>query len=174
MFEMREKFEEEKRRAYRKEHESDETFPLDGSDYARLVREHQYLEKHHHINAEPYDDFLARMHARGSALLSPVRGLIQKALYHWFSFVPKEKYEFPTAPEVPTREELVQKRIDSLNEHLVELEDTENEWLTHKAYAANDPSLMEVAESEETTFPTFGVAAVIDPANEDPHGIAEP
>ncbi len=163
MFGIKEDAEERRRRAYFKAHENEEPFPLDGSDFARLIREHQYLEKHQHHNEEPYDDFLARLHAKGSVLFSPVRGLIQKALYHWFT--PKEEYHFPVPPEIPTKEELVQKRIDALNDHLVELSDAENDWLAHKSYAAVEPALIETTEGEETSYPAFGLESVIDPAD---------
>ena len=178
---FKEKIHELERQAYFKMHEHDDPFPLDGSEWARLIRERQYLEHHHHSGCEQYGDFLDRIHNRENGVLRHLRSAIEKALFHWFTKSRKITCNCQTLKEEMSCEEIAQARIAGVESRLTDLAEAEQHWLSHKVYSKPDhPGLLETDDIakkeldmlpvyEDETDSTHGV--IILPANVEEDGV---
>lgn len=151
MSKLQERFEELQRRTYLKIHENEDPFPLDGTEWARLVRERQYLEKHHHAGVEPYEDFLGRLQSKDKGILYHIRTIISKAMCHWFAFKNKNTVKSSELSEPLSAEDLATQRIDVLKERLSNLSETEKDWLSHKVYSRPES----FCETEKIAYETL-------------------
>ncbi len=149
------------RRAFLKAHEGDKTFPLDGSDWARLIREKQFLEQHPHCRCESCDNFLTRLHRKDS-LLKRQRGVIVKAMHHWFLQEEKIGSLYWTMREQLTAHELAKSNVVGVSKHPSNLIDAEKDWLSQKIYASRDKKGLLGDEAEEE-FPDSFPPVRVDP-----------
>lgn len=117
-------------RTYLLEHMNDHSFPLDGSDWSRLI---QMRLKHEHEKGEPACDncldFLDKIKS-SDQLASHERCAIQAALRHWF-----------LAGTAPLDEQGNEKRVDQILRTLAASrtpmtpEEAEKEWLSKRSHA---------------------------------------
>ncbi len=144
----------QERKAYYASHCADKSFPLDGSDWARLLREKQILERHPHCRCDSCENLLTRLHDRNS-LLKRQRIVVAKALHHWF--LQEEKYGslYWTMREQQTAHELAKALVDNSEDHPSTLIDAEKDWLSQKIYSKPDPSGLLTDEDAEKELDNF-------------------
>ncbi|MBX9688205.1 MAG: hypothetical protein K2X27_15965 [Candidatus Obscuribacterales bacterium] len=122
-----EKVELKKRQIYLDSHLNEYPFPLNGSDWAREIREHQYLEHHPNKRCETCENLLSRLH-RDDKFFRRQRTAILRALHHWFMHDVKVDYFLS---EQLSAEELAKYQ---LLDDVVTLADAEQNWLSQKTY----------------------------------------
>lgn len=167
MSELSERIKSKERQAYLKAHESEYPFPLDGSNWARLIREKQFLEKHPHCRCDTCLNLLTRLHNKDSLLLRQ-RKMIMKAMHHWFLHDANLGGLFwadqLSAEELAKFKIAMQKHIG--NKENESLESSEDDWLSHKVYSRPD-------HPEDETVRTWLHDSIDDSAKQKPDDSTE-
>lgn len=142
-----------RRRAYLKAHATEYPFPLDGSDWAREIREKQYLERHPHFKCESFLNFLTRLHEKNSPLTRQ-HSAILRALHHWFM---QDADLAHSMSREANAEELAKLQIKKAAKGIDSLDSTEEAWLSSKTFSrADHPELQEeVREMEDRHLEEF-------------------
>jgi hypothetical protein len=163
------------RKVYLKAHSDDYPFPLNGTDWAREIREHQFWANHPSERCAGPDNFLSRLHGRKS-LLNRQRAVLYRAMSHWFLQDLDQAFwmsEQISAGEL-ARLQLKASKSESVVSSLL---DIEKSWIKKKLYAdgsrlpkvlpaalaalpketrvADEPDDSGIAVNENETYATF-------------------
>lgn len=149
------------REAYLREHCNEYPFPLNGTDWAREIREHQFWQKHPADRCEGASNFLTKLHDRGS-LMKRQRAVVYRALHHWFltdldqAFWMKDQLN---AGELAC----LQLQLQAREEVVSSLADVEKTWLKHEDYTAGkknskvavcyDPTMVKQLDAKASSEP---------------------
>lgn len=157
MSELSERIKMAERQAYFRAHEKEYPFPLDGTNWARLIREKQFLERHPHCRCDSCQNLLTRLHDKDSLLIRQ-RKMIMKALHHWFLQEATLGNIFWT--EQLSSQELAKHKLNTrkFGRLITNLQETEKEWLANDTYCKgraesefNGKGLQNQLESNEET-----------------------
>lgn len=136
------------RQSYLKAHAGEYPFPLNGSNWARLIREKQFLDRHPHCKCESCQNFLTRLHDHSAGPLRRQRSVIAKAMHHWFLHDTNGVAMFWSMRDQLTAHELAKAKIVDVGEGTtMSLIDAEREWLSKKIYSKPDhPGLLDAEQ----------------------------
>jgi hypothetical protein len=121
--------EELKHARYLRLHENEEQFPLDGSEWARLVALRLHEQHHPKCVCSDCDDFWVRLHSIGGPL-GHERLAIQRSLHYWF-LQGAEHYGYQFTPE-ETSQEKAWRTLAILSSNPESLAEAERSWLAAK------------------------------------------
>lgn len=124
------------RQAYLDAHKKEYPFPLDGSDWAREIREHQFFERHPNCRCQSCQNLLTRLRDKDS-FLKRQHNVIQRALHHWFLHDAKLAYWMN---DQLTAEELAKLtvKLEANAPQEESLDETEARWLSKKTFSRPD------------------------------------
>lgn len=115
---------------YLREHETEYPFPLNGSDWARLVALHKFLDHHEHCNCNGCDDFYQMIHANG--LKEHEREATRRALRYWLWLGQVNGCQSSEYTPQKTSKEKAWDLLATLSSDPDLLAQTEKKWLEQK------------------------------------------
>lgn len=120
-----------KRQKYLQEHDHEYPFPLNGTDWARLVAAHKYLDHHNECKCDGCDDFFNVVHK--SRLREHEQESARRALKYWFWLGRKNGCLQPIYTPEKTSHEKAWELLCRLSSDPEMLAETEKRWLELKA-----------------------------------------
>lgn len=121
-------------KAFLAEHEKEFPFPVDGSDWSRLVSTRRSHEHHVQYDAHLNPDFWYWVHSERGPIRHERRAF-QRALHHWF-LIGSDSYNLPWVEDQTRRELALQAISDFVKEkNKKNLSEFETDWITGSSAA---------------------------------------
>jgi hypothetical protein len=131
---------------YLEQHKDEYPFPLNGTDWARLVALHKTIDHHKECKCSPCKDFFDVMHEGG--LKEHEHESARRAIKYWFWLGKQNGYATDTyVPEKTSREESLE-LLARLSADPVLLAETEKKWLKFKMKMFTDKDEVERSEKQ--------------------------
>ena len=177
MSEVVDKIKSLERQNYLRAHQDEYPFPLDGTEWARLIGEKFYFERHPHCACDSCDNFLTRLHGNESPLRRQ-RKAVSKAMHHWFLVDPNAD-AYKAIHDQLVAHELERLQLDSTDAQPTatpSLADAERDWFSQQLYSraalsgSNDAS----CEANSAGQITEGAEAIVQTSAAETAGLSTP
>lgn len=139
------------REKYLKEHENEYPFPLNGTDWARLVHLHKYLDHQKPCDCEGCEDFFVTMHHSG--LREHEEESARRALKYWFWLGRQNGYPKDVYTPEKTSQEQAWELLSRLSSDPELLAEAERKWVKMKTRMFEQKSQQEAKLPEEDDEP---------------------
>ncbi len=144
---------------YLREHEKDEPFPLDGSQWSRLVSMRLHREHYSDCRCQDCDNLLTRLHSLNSPLALQRSGVF-RAMHYWFLHgddLYPGNWRFSDQPTMDQSAIKILKDMGGLTPSLTEAEKL---WLAQRTRAWTEEARREAELLAESEFPEDGLKKI--------------